>query len=104
MFKNKVVCKVISLYKILFSYLFILFLLISTNSAIAGRCTGSSNCSACTTCSSCKHCNASGGSCGVCEGGSISSNESSQWFLWPIGIIIVVFLLIKYFNNSKFKN
>ena len=54
--------------RMIFANLIFIILILTTNSAFAGRCTGSSGCTACTTCSSCRYCN-SGGSCGVCSGG-----------------------------------
>ena len=94
-----------------FTCFFFLLFLSGTNSAIARRCTGSSNCRACTTCSSCKHCNSGGGSCGICGRSSInsgrsssSSGGSSHWFLWTVGIAVGGFYLLQYFKGGYNKN
>jgi hypothetical protein len=110
------------------AYFIILLFSSATNSAFAGRCTGSSYCTACTTCSSCKYCNSGGGSCGVCGGGSgsygVSGSSgssgvrgssgvsgSSNWLLWTGRIVAGGFVLIlggsflsQYIKNRNNKN
>lgn len=54
------------------------FHLISANSLLAKRCTGSSNCNACTNCSRCAYCSG-GGTCGVCDGSSSHKRNSRNY-------------------------
>ncbi len=53
----------------------IIIVLLTTNTSIAGRCTGGANCTACTNCSSCQNYSENGGTCCVCSNNNESYNS-----------------------------
>jgi|GEM_PF-4259832 len=82
-------------------------IMLMSQTAIAGRCTGKASCNACTNCSSCKYCNEGGGTCGKCSSGAfgISAGRTTSFWSskWP-WIIFSGVLVILLFNNRKKNN
>ena len=80
----------LTLIKYFFSLLTALMIL-GSQTAYAGTCTGSPNCHACKSCRYCKHCAKEGGTCGVCGGNyASSSNHHSSgipWWVWVGGAV-----------------
>lgn len=94
-------------------YILLSFLLLSSFSSNARKCTGSVSCKACTSCNYIKHCNRDGRSCGVCgerdnnsrstyyNKDNVNQKSSTNWTPWVIVVVISGFILFRFIQNKK---